>query len=230
MNTLAIMATLGISLLSGLLVLVPTANAVGATPTHVDPTVGEAGTGMPPLPVVVPKHHLSQGHRAPLERRRTRDAWARTAINFVGKDHDWMRDFAANGDGSYPFRPRMLETRKYFARAVVKAFAPDAGIDSSITFPDLDPTQSFYKWANIAVQKGWMRPVSDGRFLPDKPVTMVTVHRSIVLALGMRSTANQINHLRTRDGVAFATPRTWGRPTSAIVSTSATRVRKPITT
>ena len=95
-----------------------------------------------------------------------------------------MRDFAANGDGSYPFRPRMLETRKYFARAVVKAFAPDAGVDSSITFPDLDPTQSFYKWANIAVQKGWMRPVSDGRFLPDKPVTMVTVHRSIVLGAG----------------------------------------------
>ena len=55
-----------------------------------------------------------------------------------------------------------------------------------------------------------MRPVSDGRFLPDKPVTMVTVHRSIVLALGMRSTANQINHLRTRDGVAFATPQNLG--------------------
>jgi len=209
-NTLAIMATLGISLLSGLLVLIPTANAVGTSPTHVDPTVGEAGTGMPPLPVVVPKTTSAKAIALRWSDVGPGDAWARPAINFVGRDHDWMRDFAANGDGSYPFRPRMLETRKYFARAVVKAFAPDAGIDSSITFPDLDPTQSFYKWANIAVQKGWMRPVSDGRFLPDKPVTMVTVHRSIVLALGMRSTANQINHLRTRDGVAFATPQNLG--------------------
>ena len=210
MNTLAIMATLGVSLLSGLLVLVPTANAVGTTPTHVDPTVGEAGTGLPPLPVVAPKGTSAKAIALRWSDVGPRDAWARPAINFVGKDHDWMRDFAANGDGSYPFRPRMLETRKYFARAVVKAFAPGAGVDSSITFPDLDPTQSFYKWANIAVQKGWMRPVSDGRFLPDKPVTMVTVHRSIVLALGMRSTANQINHLRTRDGVAFATPMNVG--------------------
>jgi hypothetical protein len=152
---------------------------------------------MPPLPVVVPKTTSAKAIALRWSDVGPGDAWARTAIDFVGRDHDWMRDFAANGDGSYPFRPRMLETRKYFARAVVKAFAPDAGIDSSISFPDLDPTQSFYKWANIAVQKGWMRPVSDGRFLPDKPVTMVTVHRSIALALGMRSTANQINHLRT---------------------------------
>ena len=45
-----------------------------------------------------------------------------------------MRDFAANADGTYPFQPDMIETRKYFARAVVKAFAPDAAVDAAITF------------------------------------------------------------------------------------------------
>ena len=51
-----------------------------------------------------------------------------------------------------PFRPDLLETRKYLARTAVKAFAPDAEVDPTITFTDLDPSQSFYKWANIAVQ------------------------------------------------------------------------------
>ena len=39
-----------------------------------------------------------------------------------------MRDFARR-DGTYPFKPDALETRKYFARAVVLAFAPDAHVD-----------------------------------------------------------------------------------------------------
>jgi len=86
-NTLAIGATLGVSLLSGLLVLVPTTNAVGATPTHVDPTVGEAGTGMPPLPVVVPKTTSAKAIALRWSDVGPGDAWARPAINFVGKDH-----------------------------------------------------------------------------------------------------------------------------------------------
>ena len=81
------------------------------------------------------------------------DGWARTAIDFVGKRHDWMRDFAAKPDGSVPFRPDMIETRKYLARAMAKAFAPARRVDPSITFTDLDPTQAFYRWANIAVQR-----------------------------------------------------------------------------
>ena len=57
-------------------------------------------------------------------------------------------------DGSVPFRPDMIQTRKYLARAAVKAFAPGAAVDPAITFTDLDPSQAFYKWANIAVQRG----------------------------------------------------------------------------
>ena len=124
--------------------------------------------------------------------------------------NDWMRDFPANPDGSYPFRPGATETRKYFARAVVRAFAPEAAVDSSIAFADLDTTQQFYRWANIAVERGWMRRSADGRFMPDKPVTMTTVHRVLVLALGMRNTARQLDALHTTDGVSFPTPVNFG--------------------
>jgi cell wall-associated NlpC family hydrolase len=170
---------------------------------------GEVGSGLPSLPVVVPttarrSASIKWSDLGPS------DAWAKPAINFVGDAHSWMRDFAANADGSYPFRPDMLETRKYLARTAVKAFAPHAAVDPSITFPDLDPTQSFYKWANIAVQKGWIRRATDGRFLPDKPVTMITVHRVLVLALGMRGTAHRLDGLRTRGGIRFDTPMNFG--------------------
>ena len=51
--------------------------------------------------------------------------WAKEAINYVGAANEWMRDFAPNSDGTYPFQPSTIETRKYFARAVVMALAPD---------------------------------------------------------------------------------------------------------
>jgi cell wall-associated NlpC family hydrolase len=138
------------------------------------------------------------------------DGWARTAIATVAGSRDWMRDFAPRPDGTYPFRPETLETRKYFARALVKAFAPTATVDPKITFTDLDPSQAFYGWANIAVQRGWMGRTSAGAFLPDKPVTAGTAHRALVFALGLRPTAKRIDGLSTRDGVRFATPPRLG--------------------
>ena len=38
-------------------------------------------------------------------------------------------------------------------------------------FSGLDPTQAFYRWANVAVQRGWMKRTPDGRFLPEQAVT-----------------------------------------------------------
>ena len=139
-----------------------------------------------------------------------RDAWARRAINFVGESHDWMRDFRPLRDGTYPFKPHQLETRKHLARAVVKAFAPHAAGDPSIRFRDLDRSQTFYRWANVAVAKGWMSRTADNRFLPGNSVSMTTVHRVLVLALGMRGTARRLDRLRTRDGDAVRTPRHFG--------------------
>jgi len=138
------------------------------------------------------------------------DNWAKPAIAYVAGSNDWMRDFAPNVDGSYPFRPDTIETRKYLARSMVKAFAPDAPVDPTITFTDLDATQMFYRYANVAVRMGWMRRGAGGTFLPDAPVNMATVHRALVLALGMRDIARQLDTLHTSNGYTFDTPMNFG--------------------
>ncbi len=203
-TTLAIIVTsLGVVCATG-----TTAHAVGSG-TPAIARQGDADTGPPSFPVVLP----ASARNAPSIRwsdLTAADAWAKPAIDFVAGANTWMRDFPANADGTLPFRPGVTETRKYFARAVVKAFAPGAVPDPSMTFTDLQPTQTFYRWAAIAVKLGWMRRSADGRFVPDKPVTMTTVHRVLVLALGMRSVAATIDDLHTRDGVAFDTPLNFG--------------------
>ena len=108
------------------------------------------------------------------------------------------------------FRPDTIETRKYLARSMVKAFAPDESVDPTITFVDLDTTQMFYRYANVAVKMGWMRRGAGGTFLPDAPVSMATLHRAIVLALGMRGIAHQLDTLHTSNGYTFDTPVNFG--------------------
>ncbi len=136
--------------------------------------------------------------------------WARSAINYVGATNDWMRDFAPNPDGTYPFQPSTIETRKYFARAVVMAFAPTETVDPSITFTDLDPSDAFYAAANIAVKLHWMTKTAAGTFAPDKAVTMTMVHRVLTLALGLAPAIKSLNHLHTADGVTFDLPPNFG--------------------
>jgi hypothetical protein len=138
------------------------------------------------------------------------EAWAEAAIEHVGVTHDWMRDFAPRADGTYPFRPDALETRKYLARSLVKAFAPTREPDPTIVFSDIDPSTAWYRYANIAVQRGWMTRTADGAFLPDQPVTMRTVHRALVLALGLRPAARALDAIATRNGVDFETPAGFG--------------------
>jgi hypothetical protein len=137
--------------------------------------------------------------------------WARGAIDHVGETYRWMRDYPALGDGSVPFKPDRLETRKLFARAVVKAFAPTADVDPKITFDDLSTDSPYYEFANIAVQKGWMRRTNHGdSFSPGTPVTTRTVHRVLVLALGLRQAAAGLDRIHTRGGHHFDTPNNFG--------------------
>ncbi len=136
--------------------------------------------------------------------------WARSAINYVGATNDWMRDVAPNPDGTYPFQPSTIETRKYFARAVVMAFAPTETVDPSITFTDLDPSDAFYAAANIAVKLRWMTKTAAGTFAPDKAVTMTMVHRVLTLALGRAPAIKSLNHQHTADGVTFDLPPNFG--------------------
>ncbi len=136
--------------------------------------------------------------------------WAKTAIDHVAGDNLWMRDFAANPDGTYPFQPSTIETRKYFARAVVMALAPTQPVDPTIAFPDLDPSDPFYPYVNVAVQMHWMRATAAGTFLPDNPVTTTMVHRVLVLALGLGPAVKALNRLHTADGVRFHVPQNFG--------------------
>lgn len=172
--------------------------------------LGEIGSGPEPFPVEAPRSPTPQAARFRWNDLDGSDAWAKRAIDHVGKANDWMRDFAADPDGGVPFKPDMIETRKYLARAVVKAFAPAADVDPSITFTDLDPSQPFYSWANIAVQRGWMRRSPDGRFLPDQPVTTGVLHSVLVDVVGLRGIARQLDGLHSRDGAAFSTPQRFG--------------------
>jgi cell wall-associated NlpC family hydrolase len=121
-----------------------------------------------------------------------------------------MRDFAPEADGRYPFQPSTIETRKYFARAVVRAFAPTATVDPTITFADVDPNDPFYPFANVAVQRRWMRKTAAGGFAPDVPVTMTMVHRVLTMALGMGPAIRSLNRLHTADGATLDLPPNFG--------------------
>jgi hypothetical protein len=168
---------------------------------------GERGSGAPRIPGVA--RHRSQSSIVWSDVDATYK-WAHAAIDDVGGTNEWMRDFAPNADGTYPFQPATVETRKYFARAVVMALAPNEAIDPAITFADLDPSDPFFPYANIAVELGWMKPTSAGTFSPDRPVTTTTVHRVLVLALGLGPAAKALNHLHTADGVSFRLPHNFG--------------------
>ena len=57
--------------------------------------LGEPGSGPSPLPVQLPLGRSPRAASFAWSDLDGSDAWARTAIDFVGKQHDWMRDFAA---------------------------------------------------------------------------------------------------------------------------------------
>jgi cell wall-associated NlpC family hydrolase len=137
------------------------------------------------------------------------DVWAVDAIRWVAKDNNWMRDYAPNADGSYEFRPDALESRRLLARSMVRAFDPSAQPSRSTTFTDLDASSKWYRYAAIAVERGWMG-ARDGVFNPTGKVTMAMAHRALVLAVGLRPAAKALNAIHTRDGVTFPTKATFG--------------------
>jgi cell wall-associated NlpC family hydrolase len=205
MVTLTIAATLAVPML-------PSHGAQASVARRL--TLGEAGSGQPLVPSVLPRTHLdaaSRGRAAIVWSDLDKSTrWAKTAINYVGATNEWMRDFAPNADGTYPFQPATIETRKYFARAVVTALAPAETVDPSITFADLDPSDAFYPAANIAVKLHWMKKTGAGTFAPDKPVTATMVHRVLAFALGLAPAIKSLNHLHTADGTTFALPPNFG--------------------
>ena len=217
------------------LLVVPTvgsavANAAPPTPRPAHGILaGDTGGGpTPPTPYISPQRRATR--RSITWSDMNGYNWANAAVNYVAATNGWMLDNAANADGTYRFRPAALETRKYFARALAKAFAPGATVDPSISFNDLENTGSFYAYANIAQQHGWLRQDGAGNFNPDAPVTMSTVHKALVLVLAERYPALKaaIKNLNncTPPMATRSRSRTTSRPrSSARGSTCATTTR-----
>jgi cell wall-associated NlpC family hydrolase len=198
---------------AALTLLVTLGHALSATTAQATPpswTDGEAGSGPAALPAGASRHERSLVPFTAWRDLGPDDRWARTAIDHVAGTYPWMRDVPPDEDGNWRFRPDAFETRKRWARAIVRAFAPDALPDPSVTFTDLDPSDPFHRWAAIAVQRGWMTRTSTGRFNPSDTVTSRGIHRSLVRALGMGPTAAALDRLATTDGYEFATPRFFG--------------------
>jgi len=136
---------------------------------------------------------------------------AHDAADYVASDRSWMRDF-----GSDLFRPDELETRRLFARALVRAFAKGAVPQERIMFADLPEDDPAYSYAAVAVERGWMT-AAGGLFDPTEPVTTREVHRGLVLALGLRREAAGLARLHTADGTALQTPSGFGPLTLGMV-------------
>ncbi len=139
-----------------------------------------------------------------------KDHWARDAIDHVGALNDWMRDFRQAADETYPFKPDLLETRKLFARAMMRAFGAGLVEDPDLTFADLPEQDRFFRFANPVVAAGWMRADAEGNFRPSEPVTMREAHRALVLAVGLGDLAAGADALHLRDGTPIETPKDFG--------------------
>lgn len=126
--------------------------------------------------------------------------WAASAIQAVALDRTWMQDF-----GPTTFHPEDPLLRRHLAKAVVLAFAPTEPADPAITFPDLPPQDPFYRYANVAVRRGWMASPG-GQFLPDGPVSKTDLDRALIRALGLGLEIQGLESIRTADGRPLTHP------------------------
>ena len=134
--TLTVAFTLAFSLLS-----THAAQATVARPSQ----LGDAGSGAPPIPVVLPGTRIDASARAfgrseivwsDLDRS---TKWAKEAINYVGAANEWMRDFAPNPTAravpaEHDRDPQILRSSGR------DGITPTETVDPSITFADLDPS------------------------------------------------------------------------------------------
>jgi len=167
---------------------------------------GERGSGIPMIPLAPVARTASTVTWSDVPR----NYWARTAIDYVGASHQWMRDWHAADDGTFRFRPAKLESRRLFARAIVTAFASDEPMDASLTFADMVSTNGMFPFANVAVKLGWMQTDAHRNFRPKDPITMRAAQVALVRAVGLGHLATDAAKIHLRDGTTFRTPKGFG--------------------
>ena len=179
--------------------------AVSTAATRSRPLEGDRGSGpgMQLAPTAAPTNGITWSDVP-------KTHWARAAIDLVAATNDWMRDFRTATDGTTPFKPDAIESRRLFARAIVRAFAPDETEDPELVFPDLPTEDPAFHFANVAVKLGWMSVDGDGNFLPAEPVTVRSVHGALVPAMGLGDLAAGADALHLRNGTEIDTPAGFG--------------------
>ena len=125
--------------------------------------------------------------------------WADAPVRYVAEVNDWLR---VPGRSFYPNR---AVTRGLFARALVKAFAPNEHPSDAIQLSDVLPTSSFYVPANVAVKRGWLTK-SGTKFNPSGTVSKAVMDRALARALGLSAEIRGISAIATEDGYRFKHP------------------------
>ena len=124
--------------------------------------------------------------------------WAAAAVRYVAEDRDWM----ATGTGA--FRPDDALLRRDWARALVRAFAPDEPADAT-EFYDVTPDDPDFTFVSVAVKHGWLG-APNGVFRPDSGVSKRVMDGSLVLALGLTQELAGLNAISATGGVRLAHP------------------------
>jgi cell wall-associated NlpC family hydrolase len=127
--------------------------------------------------------------------------WDYTAITYVATNRNWMRDY-----GTSTFKPGTAEIRKYLARALVRAFVPTETPDTSITFPDLPSTDSFYKYAAITTKHGWLATDASGNFRPTANVIVRDTDRALTRALNLDAVLQGLANVHQASGTTYTLP------------------------
>jgi len=134
--------------------------------------------------------------------------WAQDAIREVAYTQDWLRLSGSS------FHPNSSLTRLVLAYGLVRTFGRDSFLDPSVTFSDLPSTSSWFRYAQVAVSRGWLS-APGGKFDPSGTVTKKQLNVAVARVLQMLPTVAAINAISSSDGYVFKHANTFGYATVA---------------
>jgi cell wall-associated NlpC family hydrolase len=163
-------------------------------PTEENPLLEPCPEPLPPLviaPTPVPNYSDIADH------------WARSAIRAVAYSRDWLRLSGSS------FRPNASLSRQVLAYGLVRAFGRDSFLNPDLVFSDVPNTSWLYRYANVAVSRGWMS-APGGAFDPAGTVTKRQLDAAIARVLQMLPAVRAINAIASSDGYRFKHANAFG--------------------